>query len=999
MVMFMAAGAFGAVSTNPAWLTRVWQTDDGLPDNNVTSIAQGLDGYLWVITPAGLTRFDGVHFNSFPIEDFTKLVVPHVREVLCGRSGVLWAASDGGIIIGLNPDFSTVPVPQAELPKRGPHSLAESNDGSLWLGYALWTGNSNSVYRIKGGQVKCFTAKEGEPAGPFHSLIIDGIGDVWMAKGNQLAIYKNGSFHVVMGVHGVLCLGATHTNAVWFVSGTHLFNCGASGALRDCGCVSQSLAESTVTAILEDVGGAVWIGTDGNGLFRYSPSGVERVEVSHSSILSLAEDREGNIWVGTAGGGLDRICPRGIRLETVGNNLVSSQLRSITQDTNGTLWGVTENGIMVSRLHGQWEPRFTNLPYSGAITCVAGDHDGSIWAGTQEGKVLRLANGACAAWDTTWGAHGAAANASIRALLSPSPGELWVVGISMVNFLKNGHLQNVRLPPNIHSISAMAEDAAGDFWIGANSALIRFHGAQFVDETPGLLTVPHPICSLYGTADGSLWVGTRGGGLLRFKDGRFTQIRSEQGLLNNFISQIVADDHNWLWFGSDHGIFKIKQRELNQTIRDSALPLRPIVYGQNEGLNSLDAIFSTAPPYVLPNAIRSRDGRIWILTYSGVVIADPKLLPENAGSPSAIITQVVKDGQTIASYGGVVSTQTVANLKTPNVLLELPPSYWHLEFDFTAFHFSAPENVHFRYQLGGFDENWIEAGTARSASYSRLGAGNYQFRVEACVGDGPWDQAPAALAFTVAPFFWQTWWFRLSVFSFFSLSLIAIVRYVSIRRMRLKLAAMEKQAAVERERGRIARDIHDDLGNRLTEIQLLTSLAQRNRGPEKVISQVQKISSAARQATDALDEIVWAINPRNDTLADFINYVEEFTRDFLRMAEIQCRVDAPPHLPDKSVSAEIRHNLFLAVKEALNNIVNHANATEVSLRILILNESISIIIEDNGHGFNGQAKGSGADGLENMQERIFEIGGQFDIKSSAHSGTLISFTGPWLKKN
>jgi signal transduction histidine kinase len=209
---------------------------------------------------------------------------------------------------------------------------------------------------------------------------------------------------------------------------------------------------------------------------------------------------------------------------------------------------------------------------------------------------------------------------------------------------------------------------------------------------------------------------------------------------------------------------------------------------------------------------------------------------------------------------------------------------------------------------------------------------------------------------------------------------------------------MEQQAAVERERGRIARDIHDDLGNRLTEIQLLTGLAERNREvPRTAIPHIHEISSAARQATDALDEIVWAINPRNDTLPHLINYLGQFATDFMRTAGIHCRVDLPENPPDKSVSAEVRHNLFLAIKESLSNIARHSNATDVSVLILATDKSLNVIIQDNGRGFNGEAKKEGANGLENMRLRIVEIGGQFQVKSRPGAGTCVSFNGLWLE--
>jgi signal transduction histidine kinase len=434
-------------------------------------------------------------------------------------------------------------------------------------------------------------------------------------------------------------------------------------------------------------------------------------------------------------------------------------------------------------------------------------------------------------------------------------------------------------------------------------------------------------------------------------------------------------------------------------MKDHSIVLRPVIYGKNEGLVSQEAVFSLASPFILPHAVRGVDGRVWMLTHSGVVVADPNILSDNTNPPPILLTQVAMDGQIIASHNGFASTETMAVPQTLNKQLRIPPSHRHLEFDFTAFNYRAPENLQFRYQLMGYDNGWSRAGADRSAAYSRLAAGDYQFRVEASIGDGPWSSPPATVNFEVIPFFWQTWWFRIGVLLAFTLSVIAIVRYVSYRRLRRKLHAMEQQAAVERERGRIARDIHDDLGNRLTEIQLLTGLAERNgEVPQNTMTHIHEISSAARQATDALDEIVWAINPGNDTLPHLINYLGQFATDFMRTAGIQCRVDLPENPPAKSVSAEVRHNLFLAIKESLSNIARHSDATEVSVLILATEKSLSVIIQDNGRGFSGEAKTDGADGLENMRLRIAEIGGQFQIKSTPGVGTSISFNGHWLEE-
>jgi signal transduction histidine kinase/ligand-binding sensor domain-containing protein len=971
-------------STNSQWFTRVWQIDDGLLDNDINGIVQGPDGYLWLVTPVGLMQFDGVNFSPFPIEDYYGRPSLHIRSALCSHTGVLWLAFDGGTIIGVKSDYSIISLDDS-LPTRAPFALANDQEGALWMGY------SDSIYRAQDGKSAKFTTKDGVPPGNFHSLNSDGAGNIWLVKGNQISCFQNGKFRQLALVEGVQCMAGTRTNAVWLVANTHLFSCDSEGLLQDFGALPIP-SYIRAAALLEDQNGSVWIGTDGEGLFHYEQSRFERVGTSHSSILSLAQDREGNIWVGTGGGGLDRINPCGIRVEALENNQVQSQIQSICQDANGVLWGATQNGALVSQKGGMWTPAFTNASFAGTVTCVAADPE-AVWIGTGHGTLLRMLNTNCTIVATN------IARGMVRGLLPAANGDLWIVGYNGLQCLHNRKIENVSLPRQVHAVTAIAEDVSGNIWIGANGILLRFNGTNIVNETSRIPLSNRPICCLYGTDDGSLWIGSRGGRLMRLRDGHGDQIGLNQGLADNYISQIIADGRGWLWFASGHGIFKLRQREIGRAMQDHNMLLRPIIYGKNEGLISQEAIFSLASPYILPHAILGKDGRVWMLTHTGVVVADPNILSENPATPPVLLTQVALDEHIIASHNGFASTEAAPVSQNLNSVLKIPPSHRHLEFDFTAFHYRAPENLRFRYQLVGFDNGWIDAGGERSADYSRLTAAQYQFRVEASIGDGPWSNPPATVDFEVIPFFWQTWWFRIGVVLVFTLSLIAIVRYVSYRRLRLKLHATEQQAAVERERGRIARDIHDDLGNRLTEIQLLTGLAERNAEiPRKAMAQIDEISSAARQATDALDEIVWAINPRNDTLPHLINYLGQFATDFMRTAGIQCRVDLPENPPDKSVSAEVRHNLFLAIKESLNNIARHSNATEVSMLILATDQSLSVIIQDNGRGFSGEAKSDGSDGLENMRLRIAEIGGQFQIKSRPGAGTSITFNGLWLQE-
>jgi signal transduction histidine kinase len=335
-----------------------------------------------------------------------------------------------------------------------------------------------------------------------------------------------------------------------------------------------------------------------------------------------------------------------------------------------------------------------------------------------------------------------------------------------------------------------------------------------------------------------------------------------------------------------------------------------------------------------------------------------------------------------------------ASLDDSATKLRLPPDHRRLEFDFTALCFSAPENIHFQCRLAGFDDRWVSATGPWNISYSRLPAGAYQFLVRAQNGDSTWSPI-SSVNIVVDPFFWATWWFRSSVVILFTVAVIAIVRYVSFRRLRLKLRALEQQAALDKERSRIAKDIHDDVGGSLTQIKLLFELAQRNRTvPEKVEQLGQEGLAATRQIIKSMDEIVWAVNPRNDSLPQLIDYLGQFAIEFLSRAGIRCRVDLPEHPLTWAVSPEARHNLFLAVKEALNNVVLHAGADEVWLRITATEELLTIVIEDNGHGFNDKAGREFADGLPNMNQRMAEIGGRSSVESKADTGTRVSLIFP-----
>lgn len=970
---------------------RSWQTDDGLPNNNVTAIAEGPDGYLWVGTPVRLVRFDGFHFTPFSRTGPDGGDDKGASALWPSSTGDLWIRPSLGSLIKLNPELSTVDLTSAGLPQGTPLAATEDRQGSFWIAYP------SAMCRIRNGQAVQFPIKGVLPGSVNCSLTCDRAGNLWISKGSRAGIIEDGQFRQLAAFpEHVVRVAAADTNGVWLAVGVHLFKCDPAGHLQDLGMFQAETARAEPWAMLVDHTGAVWIGTDGSGLFRHSDLGFEKIETSHPYILSLSEDREGNVWVGTAGGGLDRISRKGIQLEAGSSSLAAVQ--SICEDTNGVLWGATQTGLLVARTNGAWGQGFPDRPLGEVVMCVAADRNGAVWIGTRDRTLFCWQDNHLNSWTPKEGLMGH----TIVALLAGSTGDLWIGEYgppnSGVQCLHDGELETLKMPKSVGRITAFAEDAATNIWVGTAAGTVMQVKGDSLEKNPAITSSNRAILSLYATRDGALWIGYEGFGLGRLKDGKFSRVGTEQGLYDDHISQIIADDEGWFWFGCERGIFKVKGEELEAVLDGRVAQLRSIYYGRNEGLSSMEANSVNVAPYVSSRALCDRDGRLWIPMRTALAVVNPHVLREKPEPPPVLLTEVAVDGRVIASYGGTTKAPNITNLKLPGASLRLPPSHRRLELRFAAINFSAPDNVHIRYLLEGFDNDWVDAGTEREASYSRLVAGRYQFRLQACNGNGPWSTLPVALAFTVSPFFWQTWWFQAEGLILFTAVVIAVVRYISFRRLRAKLHVLEQRAALDREKARIARDLHDNLGCRLTKIMTLSRITLRDREtPAQISTHAMHIGETAKQIIDSLDETVWILNSHNDNFPNLINYIGQAAVEFLRTANIRARVDFPDHPRELPVSADVRHNLFLVVQEALNNIVRHAQATEVRMLLAENQKSFTLTIEDNGRGFEAAPAGGGADGLRNMRQRMEELKGEFQVESRPGAGTRITVTYHWPK--
>jgi signal transduction histidine kinase/ligand-binding sensor domain-containing protein len=990
VVFQVGLGRALATTESSGWSYRAWQTDEGLPDNNVSGVAQTPDGFLWVATFGGLVRFDGARFDEFLPVNLPGVPNRFIRALLCDKRGRLWLGMDRGVVICAEPNRAQVFTVSNGLPDLRISSMAEDADGAIWIAYV-----TGGFSQIKDGTVMPFGFDSRMSAGASSWVVADAKGQLWFSMGTDVGVFRDGQLKKLLALDEPLTrIAAARDGGIWICNGRRLLKFTEGRAVEERGRVPINRGNTEPRILFEDHSGAVWIGTLADGLFRYAGSEITPVETSHREITALMEDTEGNIWAGTGGGGFDRLRPR--ELELLGRESGSFEsVRSVCQDTAGIFWVVTQDGMLLRQNGKGWLAISTGTNWPGGhASCVAADGQNSVWIGTRDKGLFHFQTNVFQVWQPPDGLAGW----SVHSLLVSSNSGLWI-GINSPNVVQEFHdgtFRTFSAPPDTRALRAMTEDATGTLWLGsADGQLLRVSGDRLVGESTVKESRPMSIRRLYATPDGSLWIGYAGYGLGRLKSGHYSRITTEQGLNDDYISQMVADDQGWLWFGSNRGIFQVRQSDLVDCLEGQIEHVRSIAYGKGEGLPSLQASFEG-----FPGAIRSRGGQLLIPMRTGLAIVHPENIHVTATPPPVALERVKVDDRTVALYDSRSPLQSHPsknwlNLRNPGGVLALPPTHRKIEFEFAALSFTAVENARFRYRLEGYDDGWVEVGTERNASYPHLPAGNYHFQVAAGNNLGVWSETGVALTLEVSPFFWQTWWFRGLALITFAAGVTAVVRYVSFRRLRVRMQLLEQQAALEKERARIARDMHDEVGAKLTRLSLLSEMAAGHAGlPSSASGEVKEISETARETIRSFEEIVWAVNPRNDTLADLVHYLCRYAEDYFDGSPVQCAFDLGTEIPHVMLPTEVRHHVFLAAKEALSNVLKHANASRVRLQLALAPDEFKISIEDDGCGFDIAAppkRASGGNGLENMRERLHSIGGRLECHSQPNQGTRIVF--------
>ena len=608
LAVLLLLPALGAAGASNDWFARPWQSDEGLPDNNVSGIAQTGDGFLWVGTVGGLVRFDGARFDEFSPLNVDGVPVRGIRTLLLDRAGTLWLSMDRGIVVYAQSAFAKALTTRDGLPNAQALVFAEDADDAIWMGF----GSRREVAYIKNGKVTTVGETEGVPGGQGW-ITADNKGQIWLAKGGHLSVFKQGKFQEVQDYTqtGVVRIAAARSGGVWVGSGARIWKYKDGGEMEPAGELPPG---SSISALMEDHTGALWIGTLANGLFRKSDAGIETMPSSHLQIECVFEGHEGTIWVGTYGGGLDRLRPRAVELLGKDDGLPFESIRSVCQDSSGKIWIATLSSILARSDEAGWSivSHETNWP-GGIPVCVASDASGGVWIGTSDRGLINYQNGQY----KNWRARTGLLSEYVHGLLITGNGDVWITYFNRLQRLHQGTFESIALPTGTRYLRALAEDSLGNIWCGTSEGrLFCIRDKKLTDETDRIQGGAASIRCLSTTSDGAVWIGYADAGLGRYKGGKYARITMDEGLHENSISQIVADKWDHLWMAGNGGIFQVSMPELSRVADDVVAGrktrVRSVLYGRAEGLHSLQPTYDT-----IPSATRSLDGRIWMAMRTG----------------------------------------------------------------------------------------------------------------------------------------------------------------------------------------------------------------------------------------------------------------------------------------------------------------------------------------------------------------------------------------------
>lgn len=866
--------------------------------------------------------------------------------------------------------------------------LGITSSGVLWF-----TDNRDYFYslNINTKKLKAFKIAVREERTLFRLSTMDKWGRIWFCMNQAVGCFDTRthqtSFHMksVFTRYGIFLfddvLGLAKNRVIFATYLAVLEYNPETGAVKE---LLPYRPNATYKSLEADSLGRIYVGSMQHGLTIIDTSGHKEV-ITHiegnrntpatNIFISLFLDRTGNLWMGCDGFGVSRT-----QVLRTSFRLYQRYLRPHYQfatnfikcfyKQDNTLWfGTHEGGLHKLRDSEQWLKKISfPWPGSNTVAGIMSFDKNNLLLGTGAGIVVyNVKTGQSKLVPFNKKVIGLDGQNLVLSLLKSKSGTWYAAcrnGLFCLD-MRNGMPYLARQVDAIgepHLVSVY-QTSNGDIWAGSIE-----HGFvyRFKERQSGVLTLTDTLlkgnsvrCFYEDSINSILWMATEKG-LLKYslKDESYLVISTRDGLIDNYIYGILPGNNDELWLSTNRGLscFRTTSKKV-------------VSFQESSGLQSNE--FNTGAYYKAP------DGALFFGGINGFNSFYPNHVLPNPNHPAVALTSFSVQDKEADWLGNPVVLQEVS----------LPYQISALSFDFAALEFTDPEKNNCRYRLEGVDEQWVESGNKYFARYSGLTPGHYRFVVKAANNDGVWGEPVVLLNIHIATPWWEQWWFTLFAGLLITLLVFLAIRYFTTRKLKIRLQQLE---AVNAERIRIAKDMHDDLGSGLSKIAIMSELLRYNaKNDDTLMNQVNRIADTASELVDNMGQIVWTMNAGNDTLENLLAYLRQYSSDFFDDTGVLCIVDFEEPQVELFISQQHRRSVFMVVKESLNNLLKHARARQVRLHFSLNQQQAKLTIVDDGVGFDLNETRRFGNGLINMRKRMESIGGSLTIESKQGQGTTI----------
>jgi len=978
----------GILPGDAGYSVEHWTVEEDLPGRIITSLAQTPDGALWCGGSEELARFDGAHFTKFDPQQTPALQGVRILELRCDQSGRLWIAGiDGTLILYEGGRFRRLNesdgFPSAQAGKMG-----EVIGEDFWIKGR----NDDLFYRYHSGRSEKREYTDA-PGSMIDRFLADSTGVRWgVHELNRVMVQFLGQkteMHLLEAPDGKSRVQAGRLfrlqDGRWATTSTHGIYV-LSGAKWNMLHAYTSPIEGAFLDGIQDWVGNFWVSVFDQGLFLSgSNRPTARValpdQIQRPFLRTILMGREGNIWIG-GNDGLYRLRQLPFQSQPPNGESPKHSQTAFVETTDGTLWILHQDGWTRLTKAG-WDHARHTYPVAYLWTGCA-SQDGSVILGYTEngdsdrGFLDKIApNGQASRIGEVKGI--------IRVILESKSGEIWTGTEAGLWSRSGGKFAAVQIPeiPGEFSVRGLTEDLQGRLYVSAygHGLWMRNVDGEWRRLTTRDDSFSREIWGICVDTNGAVWAATDSG-LARWQQGKWTAYGTVKGELPRLCRSVVCDNQSGLWLASQFGVARVSLDALNQTtIADDSL-LESDWFDRSDGLPSVSCSDEQGSLH------KTADGRIWVATLKGAAAVDPAAWHKwrrRVGPPSVFMEAILVDDKLMSD-----SSKLNGPAKTVETIVR--PGAQRVEFRYRVVDLTSNRRTRLRYRLDGFDQEWMDAGEQRTAVYHRLPAGHYCFQAVAANKYGTWTSEGTTASIVAYPHYWQTNWFRGGVGVFLLgalwLSRAATLRRLDRQRQRREEFALGLIQSQEKERKRIAQELHDSLGQDLILIRNAAKLSLRKHAPPPPIS--EQLTDMAELASHALNNaraITSNLRPPELDRLGLTAALETIVEKHAAHSDIQLKATIQNVNGVWSADEEI--HVYRVVQESLNNAFKHAHPQRIQLEVAMLGSEVSIRVDDDGRGFDPEqpaAKGGGI-GLAGLRERIRILGGVMELISRRGEGT------------